>query len=455
MVKLKRNPITKITYIQLLLLHIGMGVLVYLAEFTSKFLFIGIFLYFLYRVFSSGNKKDEVLLAAGYIMGYEVFSRMTGGALTYEFAKYAVILFMTIGMFFKGFKRQSWPYAFYLLFLVPGILFSAMNLNYGTNVANAIGFNLSGPICLGIAALYCYGRKMPAARLQGVLLAILLPIVTTATYLYLYTPDLKNVLTNTESNFATSGGFGPNQVATILGLGMFILFSRFFLIKNRLVNIIDLSLLGYIGYRAIITFSRGGVITALACALIFLVVYFYKSGRRERSAFVPKVAFVAVLMLLTWIVSSVATMGLIDKRYANQDAAGREEQDITTGRTELLETELQAFFDNPITGIGIGKAKEFRLEQLGEYAASHNEVSRILSEHGIFGIGALGILMIAPLAFRLRNRSNIYFFSFYVFWFLTINHSSMRLAAPAFMYGLILIAVVKPNAKNSLRRKQA
>jgi hypothetical protein len=40
------------------------------------------------------------------------------------------------------------------------------------------------------------------------------------------------VITGTESNFQTSGGFGPNQVATFLGLGMFF-FSRILESKNE------------------------------------------------------------------------------------------------------------------------------------------------------------------------------------------------------------------------------
>ena len=301
-------------YIPLVILHIAVGILVYSFGGISKFLFMGIMGYFLIRVFLKGNRNDEVLIAGGYIMGYEVFSRMTGGALTYEFAKYAVILFLGIGMFFKGFNRNSWAYVFYILCLVPGILFSAMNLDYFTNVGNAIGFNLSGPICLGISALYCYNRKIPFQRLQNILTAILLPIIATTTYLYLYTPDLKDVITNTESNFATSGGFGPNQVATVLGLGAFILFSRFFTIKDRLVNVIDLVLLGLIGYRAIITFSRGGVYTAVVCALAFIVIYTFYSNQRNRLTLFPKVGLIIGIVSISWIASSINTMGFIDKR---------------------------------------------------------------------------------------------------------------------------------------------
>ncbi len=445
---------TSRNYIILVLLHIGLGILVYTFGGLSKFLFLSIFLYFLFRVFISGNRKDEVLLAAGYIMGYEVFSRMTGGALTYEFAKYAVILFLGIGMFFKGFNRKSWAYVFYILCLVPGILFSAMNLDYSTNVANAIGFNLSGPVCLGISALYCYNRKMPFHRLQNIFTAILLPIITTTTYLYLYTPDLKDVITNTESNFATSGGFGPNQVATVLGLGAFILFTRFFTVKDRVVNLVDLLILGMVGYRAIITFSRGGVITALICALAFLLIYFLYTNKRSKVTVLPKLGLIIGIVAVSWIASSINTQGFIDKRYSNQDAAGREEEDLSTGRLDLLNKELEAFYTNPFTGIGIGKAKEFRLEQLGgKVTATHNEVSRLLSEHGIFGILALLILLAAPMVFRIRTRTNVFFYSCLIFWFLTINHSSMRIAAPAFIYGLALINVVNGQKKNRISRK--
>jgi hypothetical protein len=428
--------------VQLVLAHVALGLLLFTFRPLSKFVLFAVILYFLYRIFNNGNRKDEVLLAAGYITGFEVFSRMTGGAFSYEFAKYAVIGFLSLGMFFRGFNSKSWPYIFYLLCLLPGILFSAINLSYGAKIGNAIGFNLSGPICLGIAALYCYNRKMPMERLQGILLAVTLPIVSTTTYLYLYTPSIREVLDGTASNFAASGGYGPNQVATVLGLAMIILFSRLFLIKSRLVNSIDLILLAAISYRAIITFSRGGVITAIACIIVFIAIYFIRSNVRERAIAIPKVVVMVLVGLSIWGFSSLTTEGLIDKRYANQDALGREKADVTTGRAELIESELQAFYDHPITGIGVGKNKEYRLETIGELSATHNEVSRMLAEHGLLGVIALGILGLTPLLYRIRNRTNVYLFSFLIFWFLTINHSSMRIAAPAFIYGLSLITII-------------
>lgn len=443
------------TYLQLLALHIVFALAVYLFGFVGKFLLLAIVVYFLINIFSTNNRNDEVLIAAAYMTGIEVFARMTGGAISYEFAKYSVIGFLIIGMFYRGFKTSSWPYAIYLILLMPGILFSAMNLSYETNIVKALAGNLMGPICLGISALYCYNRKISSQRLQQIFLALLFPVITTTVYLYLYTPSIKDLVTGTQSNFETSGGFGPNQVATILGLGMFILFSRLLQYrKNILFNIIEISLLILVSYRAIVTFSRGGVITAIICSVAFFGIYYWYAKNSVRLSLIPKIGFIVLAMFLAWGYSSLSTGGLIDKRYANQDALGREKDDLTTGRAQLLNSELEAFYKNPITGIGIGKIKEYRLETIGKAYATHNEVSRILSEHGLFGLFALIILLFKPLLNRVRDRSNLFLYSFVIFWFLTINHSSMRLVAPAFIYGLALLTIVSERNKNTIHRKQ-
>ena len=409
----------------------------------SKIIFPIVLLFFLYLTQSNNNKNDEALMGAAYIMGFEVLSRMTNAAFSYEFAKYMVIVFLTIGMFYRGFHRKSWPYIVFIFLLIPGIIFSAINLNYGTNVGNAIGFNLSGPVCLAISALYCYDRQMTIERLQSILICVLLPLVTMTTYLYFYTPDLRDALgSGTGSNFSASGGFGPNQVSTILGVGMFILFSRLLTIKNRTINIIDLALLGLMSYRALVTFSRGGVFTAAVCALFFLFFYFQKLPQRQRSILVPKIAIMIGVLSVTWLVTVFFSSGLITNRYSNEDAAGRLKSDITTGRSEIIENELNAFYENPITGIGVGKGKEYREKRTGVVAATHNETGRMLAEHGLFGLFGLLVLLFTPLLLRLKNRTNFYFYSFLAFWFLTINHSSMRIAAPALIYGLSLISIM-------------
>jgi hypothetical protein len=281
-----------------------------------------------------------------------------------------------------------------------------------------------------------------------------MPIIAMTAYLYFYTPDTRDVLNGTSSNFALSGGFGPNQVATILGLGIFVLFVQLFIdAKNKVVFFINLALLMLVTYRAILTFSRGGVFTALLICIAFLYAYFQGIPRTKRANISGYLVLIVGAMLTVWFITSIRTMGLIDLRYANKDATGRIKENLTTGRKELISSELTFFWENPIMGIGVGKTKEYREDKFGLLAASHNEMSRLLSEHGLFGLAALLLLIFVPLAFRLTNRKNYLFYSFLGFWLLTINHSSMRIAAPAFLYALALINIVH-DKKTALHRKQ-
>ena len=446
---------TKNQYLILLGIHILLGFGVFLFRPLAKVYFLSVILIFGFYLFVNQNKNNEALLAAAYITGGEVFFRMTDAAFAHEIGKYGVIGFILLGLFFSGTSRKSGPYWLYLFLLIPGLVFSAINLNYGSDIRQAIIFNLSGPFCLGIAALYCVDRKVTFKQLQYICWAIAMPIVTMAVYLYFYTPDTRSVLNGTGSNFALSGGFGPNQVSTALGLGIFAMIVQLFVwSKHKMLVVINVALLSLIGYRAIVTFSRGGVITALIVSGLFIIFYAQMTSAKTRGRILLYTVVVVITGAITWGLSSSRTEGLIDKRYANKDAAGRIKENISTGRAELINSELKAFYENPITGIGIGKMKEYREEKTGITAATHNEVSRILSEHGLAGLIALTILIIYPLIYRMKNRRNYLFYSALAFWFLTINHSSMRIAAPALIYALCLLNVTYEKT-NPVYRKRA
>jgi hypothetical protein len=93
-----------------------------------------------------------------------------------------------------------------------------------------------------------------------------------------------------------------------------------------------------------------------------------------------------------------------------------------------------------------------REKSLGVAVASHNEITRMLAEHGLFGILGLLILFITPFVLYIHNRQHLYFLSFFIFWLLTINHAAMRTAAPAFVYALTLLSVyikIPEKAKDS------
>ncbi len=393
-------------------------------------------------------------MAAAYIAGAEVFYRMNGAMVFYETGKYSVILFLLIGMFYKGTSSKSVPFWIYLLVLFPGVVVASFTLDYDVVFRKAVAFNLSGPVCLGVSALYCYYKKITFDHFNYVILMLLFPLVANMAYLFFSTPSLGEALmSGTNSNYATSGGYGPNQISAVMGLGAFLVCTRLFVIRDRTINLIDLILLGLFSYRAIITFSRGGVLTALVCIAAFILIFYMQQNSWQRDKVIKKVILLVGSFVVIWGYSTLRSQGLLTYRYTNRNAAGELEKDITTGRVELIETELLAFYDSPVIGVGVGKAKKFRSEEAGTETASHNEISRLLSEHGMLGLVALLILIFVPVIFWTKFKNNYYFLAFMAFWFLTINHSAMRIALPAFVYGLALLYIVDEK-KNTVHRKR-
>ncbi|EKT4509494.1 O-antigen ligase family protein [Flavobacterium psychrophilum] len=431
-----------LSYTTIILLHIGLGILIYMASKLSIPYGLAILSVGLLTILKTQNTKNQVLYFCAYIVGSEVILRMTGGSLSYEIGKYSVILFMLMGIYFSGFSKNSFLYWVFLILLLPGVLLATVTLKLDTDIQKSIAFNISGPVCLGISALYCYQRKITLKELDNILFCMLCPIITTVTYMFLYTPSVKKIITSTQSNFETSGGFGPNQVSTIVGLGVFIMFSRLvFHSKKKQIIVLNTTLLLIMTFRGIITFSRGGMLSSAVMIALLLLILFFVTQRAAKIKLLWMVVFSFVAFLIIWSYSSSQTNGLIAKRYANEDASGRVKSTLLSGREEIIGSEFDMFLANPIFGIGVGKGRENRLESTGESIASHNEISRMLAEHGSLGALGIVILFVTPLVLYTNNRRHIYLLSFFAFWILTINHAAMRLAAPAFVYALSLLHI--------------
>ncbi|OXA81481.1 O-Antigen ligase [Flavobacterium aquidurense] len=432
----------RLSYIHIVLIHCILALVIFAVPFFSKVLALLIPIIGFYFVQKTKNKNNEVILVAAYLVGIEVFLRMTGGNLNNEYVKISVVFFMLLGMIYSNFSLKAFFYWFFLILLIPGVIVASTVTDYNVDVKKALFFNLSGPVCLAICAIYMFKRRVMFSDLQNIVLAIGLPILTTTVYLFLYNPSVKDVVTGTQSNFETSGGFGPNQVSTILGLGVFVFFTQLILFsKTKKEMILNGVLLLLVSYRGIVTFSRGGVITGIVMIICLLFFLYSFSNAKGKGKFILIFILTGLMGVGIWTYTSIQTSGLINKRYANQDARGREKKSQLSGREEIIESEITYFLDNPITGIGVGIGKEMREKSFGTAVASHNEITRMLAEHGLFGILGLLILFITPFVLYIHNRQHLYFLSFFLFWLLTINHAAMRTAAPAFVYALTLLSV--------------
>ena len=389
------------------------------------------------------NKNEEALYLLSYLVGAEIFIRTINGAILYETGKYGLILFSLLGIFLGPIKGKiSISLLIYILLLSIGIMFT--QLPPGESIRKAIAFNLSGPISLAIFALYCNFRHITIKELNQLLFFVLLPIFSMISLVYFKTPSLEDLVFTTSSNFDTSGGFGPNQVSTMIGVGTFII-AIFIILRVQLSKylFLDIIFLAYFTYRGLLTFSRGGMLTAGVALVAFIgCIVLHKRLTFKKLFLYTSVSF--ALFIGVWLYTTNITGGLISNRYAGKNAKGVQKKDASAGRGAIFEAQLESFYKSPFFGIGVGNGKYKRMEtNLKTTAAAHNEISRLLEEQGLLGFIALLILLIKPLV-------NIYFgtmyqrsflISFYVFWFLTINHSAMRLAFPGFIYGLSLIKI--------------
>lgn len=450
---IKQNKIIYLAF------HVLLGLLVH---FIGSFVFV----YFAFFVavgtlwlVKSNDRNFQTLTLILYVVSLEVLFRMRSGGSLYDLGKYTVIYFCILSFGFIRINLKAWPYFLILLLFIPGIVLTVNTFFFEIDVRKKIMFNLLGPFSLVVASLYTYNKSITLNRLNECLFVASGPLVSILTLIIVYTPSNKDeIFSNTTSNFATSGGFGPNQMSVILGLGIFIFFIQFFFnSKDKVFSYICLFLVFVFAYRGLITFSRGGILTALAMVLTFCYMIFKLLNNKARSKFLGVVSLLFVLAISAWFYSSYQTGGLIDKRYNNQDALGRAKESRLSGREDIMETDLNYFYENPVFGVGPGIGGMMRGEEGMQGAQAHSEPTRLLAEHGSLGLIILLLLVFVPILkyFRFRQFHHIYFFPFLIFWGLTINHAATRIVAPGVLYALTLLNVSIKNEEDedSVSRK--
>ncbi len=413
-----------------------------------------IFVIGLISIIISKNNRNQAFKWSMYIMGVEVLMRMNSGFIFSEFAKYAIIVYIIIALLIE--KKKHLVQVSFIIYLLTLLIAIAFVPYYDLDkIRQEIAFNLSGPFLLGLSAIYFYNRNINYKSLIIGLYYFVLPLITMSAFLFYKTPNLKEIVFKSAANFDTTAGFGPNQVSTSIGFGIFVIVVLF-LVKKRITGflILDFFVLIYLIFRGLLTFSRGGMIAGLAGVIVFS--FFYSIASQKKMILFSKYFIVSIILLFgVFLYTSSVTNGILTNRYTGKNTFGETKEDVLSGRTGYLELELQAFYENPIFGVGAGGSKYYRNNHTNRYiGSSHNEMSRLLSEHGVFGLAMLLFLIIVPLR---KNRSKpkiekAFLYSFYLFWFLTINHSAMRLAFPAFIYGMSLMNI-NFNEKNTLHRK--
>ena len=381
----------------------------------------------------AGRSQHRVALAAAYIMGAEVLWRMTDARIFWETAKYAICALFLIGLARRQGRRINGKAVLYFALLTPSILLTVAELPLGL-AREQISFNLSGPLTLAVSVLFFTGLSMTESRFHGLLLAPLGPLLGVAAIAIRRTVSATAIHFTQESNIVTSGGFGPNQVSAVLGLGAFL--ALFYVLHGRIrlplsLRVMALAVMAVLATQSALTLSRGGVVTAGAAAAVATVYLVQDRRIRGRILQMAPLLFVVGAYVVTPRLDEF-TGGALSKRF----------QDTSMGsRRELFAAEMRVWRDHPVFGAGPGMAKPAR-DAPGVLAASHTEFSRLLAEHGLFGLG--GLLLLALLtAQRFRQArtpvSRAMVLSMMGWSLLFMAHSAMRLAAPSFLFGLAFV----------------
>lgn len=442
---MKNNPYKAEIY---LLITIGISLIMLFNSRLSTLYSVMIVMYGIYKIMANKNRDGAAHIFAAYVAGIEVLFRLNSGGFGYEYGKYAVVLLLGVGFLVEQ-RKKTLPFIFILFILcmlpsIPSIDFPTFDLS-----RQYVSFNLSGPLSLAVSAIYFYRRRINIPQLRRLLLAMLYPIAAMSIFVYFKSGSLEEAKFTTESNFQTSGGFGPNQVSTIFGLGILIIAISYFLgIKLFKVKALNIILLLAFLVRGLATFSRGGMLSPIVAIILTLVIMTFTDPN-----FKVRIGKVVYAFLIIGAIAVIgfnyvndASEGLLEMRFKGESMYNKDKSNLFSGRLEIFDADIEIFKDNILTGVGPGMSSQVRMETQGIEAAAHIEYSRMLAEHGLFGILAMAIMVFFPVKYFFEQKSidnKILVIMCLSFVFITLGHAAMRTAAPGFVYGMAFLNIIR------------
>lgn len=381
-------------------------------------------------LFSKDTRKAGY--AAAYIVGAEVLWRMTQARIFWEGGKYFVILILGIALLrIKPWRRSGVPILYFGLLSIS-IPLTLLSLGVSSAARDAISFNLSGPFALMVSALYFSQMNFDQDAMRRLVWWAILPILGIATLTLSGTLSAGQIVFTGESNFATSGGFGPNQVSAVLGLGGGLALLLFLTGKGLASRWFTIFLaLGFLTLSAL-TFSRGGLYNA-AVMLVLALAHSLRSGRRRIAALVTLLVTGLVGGYLIFPRLNAFTGGMLEQRFGDLN---------TTLRGRIAQADLDLWYANPVLGVGPGISKTDRLSLLGFTVAAHTEYTRVLSEHGSAGLLALLVLLWAAARTYLRAptvEAQTWVAALLAWPLMEMSQAAMRIVAISFMFGLAMV----------------
>lgn len=432
--------------------HLLLGVLSVLSKWILVVWFYAAFFWFVNKVLPTIRlrRSDWMIYLLMYFSGFEMMTRIlkTSPFIPYELGKYITFFILIIGLSIKkGFNTNG---IIIIMLLLPGIFIAIPVIgDY-----KLIIFNVFGMINLGLGISFFSSTKITFNQLKIALRILLLPLISAVVYTILVTPSFDELDFKLGSITDTTGGFGANQVSTAFGLGMILVFIFWYRWEGftGFPKWVDLIMAGVFLFQGLLTFSRGGIIGGIITiiVLIFLSIFIKNSkvNAAQKSSKFLYILLAIPFIALTAIWVNDITGGTLLQRYQGESMGtlkGSKEKSldhITTGRSTIFFEDIELFTQYPFFGVGVNQSRFYRK---GSYdVVAHVEFSRLLAEHGMFGL-FICIFMTVELFRKLFNirgsEARMILFLMYLIGFYTTFHAATRTFLSPLMMSLSYITI--------------
>jgi hypothetical protein len=401
------------------------------------------------------GKSFIYIALIAYLISFEMLGRMTKAYpfIPLELSKYLLPLASIVGVMNSN-KRSNNLWLILGIFISLGLLFDYSGQRKFTDIVN----NYFGILAIFLGLFFLSKQKLNRESIEVLLKLVLFATLPSLIFCFIKTPDFEDISFTLNANFETSAGAATNQVATVFGLGLFI---SFYFWYKRIVfsgyRIIDIVIGIAFLAQGLLTFSRGGIVVAIICILILIL--------KNTNNFNPRNILLSVLGILSvFIVFNLIddlTGGKLLLRYQGETegtynyGAEKTLKKMTSGRSLIFEEDLKLWANYPIFGCGVGASRLLRGGSDGLLISSHVELSRLLAEHGVFGL--VFFMSLINLGIKLWRNIRIeswrlLLFLLYLVALLTSFHSAMRTFVTPLLIALSSIGMynVKKNGTNGI-----
>jgi hypothetical protein len=397
-----------------------------------------------------------------YLSSLEVLARMakTSPFIPYELSKYVLCALFLYGIFLN--YNKGYIGILLLALVIPAAFYDQSD----TVNSELIIFNVMGPVDVALGVIYFKSQVITRDQLFNMLKLALYPAVCVLSFAFVRTPDYEDIDFSLSANFDTTGGFGSNQVSTVLGLGLFLslvlwIFGKS-ISKNRILDIVIM--MGFI-LQGLLTFSRGGMIGSAIAILtvLFLVTLSEVSISASKDIKLPKIGVyiipVLLMGLLVFQFVDTLTGNNLSLRYKGETAgtiSGSKELDIntfTTNRYDIFMGDVELWRENFMFGVGVGASKALRPTTEEVPTAAHVELSRLLAEHGLLGLLFFLIILTFPIVIWQQNKDPLnraLLLALYTLGLYTSFHAAMRTYVTPLLISMSLLVIKEPKNNNTL-----